>query len=340
MVHFIELNGDQSRETVNTRQRFQAWSNAVTREHGYRGSMVWERSKGHEYLFRVYYDQAGKRRHKALGRRSEDTEATKAAFDAERAAAHESRQKLDETMARQAAVNRALGLGRVPVLAARILRLLSEKRLLGHGLRVVGTNALFAYEAAAGVHLASDIMTTGDLDLLVDTRTGISFIGEAAMDPEGLIGLMRKADRSFRRSNQQFRAENDDGYMVDLITPMRNPPWAVPAVPRGEPDLSAAEIEGLTWLENAPTLEQICVDERGQPLVMKTVDPRVFAIHKHWVAERPERDPLKRRRDALQAKAAFDLTRTYLVHLSFQPADLRMLPKKVMSKALSDLGKS
>jgi hypothetical protein len=53
-------------------------------------------------------------------------------------------------MVRQAAVNRALGLGRVPLMNARIIRALDKSGLLGAGIRVVGTNAIYAYEAIAG----------------------------------------------------------------------------------------------------------------------------------------------------------------------------------------------
>ena len=338
-MEFLELNGDQSRETINARQRYQAWRNARTRELGYKGSMVWEKSRGHEYLFRVYYDETGKRRQKTLGRRSPETEETKDRFERDRTDAQQSRRRLDAVMEQQAAVNRALGLGRVPSLTARILRLLDAQALLGRGLRVVGTNALFAYEASAGVLLASEITTTGDLDLLVDARTGIAFVGPEAKDPAGMIGLLRRADKSFRKSRQPFRAENDDGFMVDLIAPMRNPPWASSPPEGSATDLATAEIEGLTWLENAPAFEQTCIDERGQPLQMTAVDPRVFAIHKHWLSGRPDRDPLKRRRDAVQAQAVHDLTRRYLLHLAFDPDALRMLPRQVHDKAMSALAR-
>lgn len=339
-MEFLELNGDQSRETINTRQRYQAWRNARARERGYKGSMVWEKSRGHEYLFRVYYDEAGKRRQKTLGRRSRETEETKDRFDRERTDARERRRKTDAVMEQQAAVNRALGLGRVPLLTARILRLLDAQGLLGGGLRVVGTNALFAYEASVGVMLASEIMTTGDLDPLVDARTGIALVAPEAMDPAGVIGLLWRADKSFRKSQQPFRAENDDGFMVDLIAPMRNPPWASSPHRGSATDFGAAEIEGLTWLENAPTFEQTCIDDRGQPLQITAVDPRVFAIHKHWLSGRPDRDPVKRRRDAVQAQAVHDLTRRYLLHLPFDPDALRMLPRQVHDKAISALAKT
>ena len=69
-----------------------------------------------------------------------------------------------------------------------------------------------------------------------------------------------------------------------------------------------------------------------------TVDPRVFAIHKHWIANRPDRDPLKRRRDAEQAVTVAALTRRYLGHLPFEASDLLMLPRAVVAEAMAGIG--
>src|SRR5262245_3518801 len=121
MAQFLELNSDQRRELINTRQRYQAWRNAADRERGYRGSMVWEETKGTQYLLRSYYDEKGSRRQKSLGKRAPDTELVKQRFDSERKEAVGGRKSLDTILERQAGVNRALGLGRVPLIAAKIL---------------------------------------------------------------------------------------------------------------------------------------------------------------------------------------------------------------------------
>lgn len=44
----------------------------------------------------------------------------------------------------QAAINRAVKLGRVPLVGARIIRAIDDAGLLGNGIRVVGTNAIYA----------------------------------------------------------------------------------------------------------------------------------------------------------------------------------------------------
>jgi len=335
MLAFSEFNNDQRREAVNTRQRFQAWQNAIQRQRGYRGSMVWGETAGEEYLLRSYYDEHGRRRQKSLGRRTAETEALKATFETEREEATKSRKSLDEVLRRQAAINRALGLGRVPSLPARILRALDARGLLGRGLRVVGTNALYAYEAVCAVFLDAGLTATEDIDFLLDARSRLFLIADDDIAPDSLLQILKNVDRSFRRTRQSFRAENDEGYLVDLIKPVTDPPWRAgrSKVGAGE-DLEAGEIEGLVWLENAPTFEQIVIDERGTPLRIVAPDPRAFAIHKYWVSTQPSRSPLKKTRDRDQAFAVARLLRSYMAHIPFVSEDLRYLPKDVSASAI------
>ncbi len=126
-----ELNSDQRRETINTQQRFLAWEDARRRVRDVRGSMVWSTSKGIEYLARSAYDKAGIRRQTSLGPRSPETERLKAEFERGRDDAHARFKEIDTVLTRQAAINRALGLGRVPLAAARVLRSLADAGAIG-----------------------------------------------------------------------------------------------------------------------------------------------------------------------------------------------------------------
>lgn len=337
MPDFVELNNDQRREVVNTRQRYQAWRAAADREYGFRGSMVWDESGGRRYLLRSFYNETGNRRQKSLGPESPETIEMKARFDRERMFAVNVRRNQDLVIERQAAINRVLGLGRVPTLTARILKLLDKRGLLGKGIRVVGTNALYAYEAACGVLLDPGLTTTEDIDLLLDTRKQLYLLGDPELPDESLLQLLKQADRSFAKTRQSFRARNDDGYMVDLIRPLPTPPWRTGSGRVGNTDdLEAAEIEGLAWLENAPSFEQVAIDDKGFPLRIVAADPRVFAVHKHWVSLQQGRDPVKRARDRAQARTTAALVRHYLPHLPFLPEELRMIPKDVLEAAFAD----
>jgi hypothetical protein len=208
---------------------------------------------------------------------------------------------------------------------------------LGSGIRVAGTNALYAYEAECGVVMSPEITATGDIDLLFDARRRLFLLADPELETLNLVGLLRLADRSFSRTRMSFRAQNDEGFFVDLIKPLRNPPWLAEKISIGDQSDLQAEIEGLAWLENAPVLEQIAIDERGYPLRMVAPDPRVFAIHKLWVSNRENRDQIKKRRDREQARAVAEMVRQYMLHLPFEMDALRMIPRDIAEAALRDL---
>src|SRR5579863_1132328 len=121
-----EFNNDQRREFVNTQQRFATWQDLRARVRAVRGSMTWLKSKGTEYLARSYYEKSGLRKQTSLGPRSAETESIKAEFERGRDEAKQRFQEIDAALDRQAAINRALGLGRVPLIGARIMRALEQ----------------------------------------------------------------------------------------------------------------------------------------------------------------------------------------------------------------------
>lgn len=334
-VQFQELDNDQRRERVNTQQRYAAWRDATVRARSYRGSLVWHEMKGEVYLVRSYYDASGNRRQKSEGKRGSGTETLKAEWDQGRAEAAERLKSIRDAVTRQSAINRAIGLARVPLVGARIIRAIDDAGLLGNGIRIVGTNAIYAYEAAAGVMVDPGITTTQDIDLLMDARRRLRIAASEAIPERTLIALLKQVDKSFERTAQSFRAGNKEGYLVDLIRPLRAPPWQQERERIGEAggELSSAAIDGLAWLESAPAFETVVTDERGGPLRIVTTDPRVFAAHKLWISRRPDRDPVKRRRDEAQAAVVGQIVARYLTNLPYGADELRMPPREVFDAA-------
>jgi hypothetical protein len=333
-VSYLELNPDQIREMVNAQQRYGALREVQARVRAHRGSMVWSSTKGHDYLMRVAYDRQGRRRQSSLGPRNAQTEQIKQEFEQGREDARQRLEALRASVQRQAILNRGLGLQRVPVLVARIVRALDDAGLLGAGIRILGTNALYAYEAQAGVHIDASLTATEDVDLLFDARMRLSFAIAEDLEEASLLKLLQRVDKSFERSNQRFRASNKDGFLVDLIKPLRNPPWTrEPATLSGDAnDLEAIEIHHLDWLENAPAFEAVAMDQRGEPVRIVTADPRVFVVHKLWLSRQEDREPAKARRDRAQAQVIGAINAQYL-HLPYDPAELRMLPKSLLDEA-------
>lgn len=309
------LSNQQRLHLVNTRQLYEGYLVALRHMDAYRYGLRWKTVRGVEYLFRPS-SRTGDGR--SLGRRSPETETVLAAFEQGRvdALAREAalRAKVDE----QARLNKALRLGRVPHVVSRILRQLDAQGLLGDFL-VLGTQALYAYEAEAGVQFLLELLASGDVDLLYDTRKHLT-LASAKLDREGLLGLLKKADRSFEPLLKRgFRAANGDGFMVDLIVAPR-PMHETQPITFAADDLVAAEVPGLQWLVNSPKLAAVAVDETGWPVPMRVPDPRAFALHKAWLCGQPGREPLKRQRDLAQARAVAAMVREHLPHLPFDEA--------------------
>ena len=102
----------------------------------------------------------------------------------------------------------------------RILRELDAAGLY-KSFTVLGTQALFGYEAAGGVQFLIELLASGDIDLLYDPRQKMTLVS-SKLDGQGLLGLLKRADRSFECIRKRgFRAANAGQFMVDLIVPPR-----------------------------------------------------------------------------------------------------------------------
>ena len=181
----------------------------------------------------------------------------------------------------------------MPSIAVAILNRLADAELSPY-FRVVGTHALYAYEAAAGVHFASQVTTTRDIDLLWDTRKRVAFAQTLAKDSPSMLAALQKVDKTFQiPPDQKYTAINQNGYEVDILRRMAK-----------EDDLL-----------NAPAFSEIVVAENGTMARMHTLHPAAFVQFKRWLVKQPDRDPVKRRRDALQADAVEWVLQERLPHL-------------------------
>ena len=199
---------------------------------------------------------------------------------------------------------------------ARIIRAIDEAGLLGKGIRVVGTHALYAYEAEGGAHFLIELLASGDVDLLYDGRQKLTVVSDK-LDGNGLLGLLKNADKTFEcvRENS-YRAANAGQFMVDLVTAPRGI-QAAENITFADSDLVAVEVPGLQWLLNSPKLDTVAIDEDGWPVPMRVPDPRAFALHKAWLSGLPLREPIKKPRDFEQARVVAQLVQANMPHLSF-----------------------
>jgi hypothetical protein len=317
-MKFAELSNEQRRQLIDAQQAFAAWRPAAS-ELDKLGTLRSQASKGRRYLYEVH----GSVR-RSLGRETPELRRQKARHDAHRATLKKTVRALEKRLDDMAPVNRALGLGRIPTIAARILRALDREGLLGTHVIVAGTNALYAYEAATGTLLPTEHVATGDADLPWDTKQSL-LLAATGMRREGLMGILRRVDRSFV-ANYGFNATNNEGYVVDLLCPETDDITTMNA----GADLEAVPMPGIEWLLRAPQFEQTIIGGDGKPLRIAVPDPRAFALHKLWVSRRDNRDPLKRPRDVMHARIVASLIRTYL-RLPFTAKDMPWLSKELRS---------
>ncbi len=157
---------------------------------------------------------------------------------------------------------------------------------------------------------------------MLDAGSGLKLAEEART--RGFLGILRSVDKSFSIIGRRgFRAVNMKGFMVDLLRPPGE--GIMPSIGLGK-DLVAQPIEGLQWLATAPKMTQVAIAGNGFPVRMVVPDPRVFALHKIWLSVRPDRSPLKRKRDLRQGEAVAQLALQYL-DLSFDDPALSSLPR-------------
>ena len=324
MMKFNELSGRSIRDRVDMIQLWEAWAEAQDRQnHSFRGSMAWEKRNGKEYL---YNRKSGIG--KSLGVRTEKTEKIYADFNEGKKTNTLRLKSLSIEMEKQAKIIRALGIGRLPLMASRILRAL-QINTAGNNMRVVGTNALYCYEALAGVALNQDILATGDIDLLTDDENKLELL---ALDSE-ISSLTRfvqaKIDKSFRqRKPGDFLLVNDNGYRIEFIRLLPSP---VSGRMPGSESFEAGVIQpvpitGLQWLINAPAIDAVVLDKRGFPVSMRCPDPRYLALHKAWLAKRENFDSYRKKCDYEQAMVLFQLLEEKLLHLPFDAILKAKLP--------------
>jgi hypothetical protein len=317
-TNFVELTNEQRRQLIDAQQVFSVWRPAA-HELATMGTLTTLTSKGRPYV----YENHGSVR-KSLGRATPQLLLKKQQHATRRKALQTRVKALWKRIENMAPVNQALRLGNMRRIAARVLRELDREGLLGSHVIVAGTNALHAYEVAAGVMIGQEHVATTDADLVWDTSQSL-LLAATGIRREGLMGILRRVDRSFV-AHYGFNATNDDGFIVDLLCPETDDFVTM----NRKSDLEATPMQGIDWLLAAPRFEQIIVADDGFPLRLVVPEPRTFALHKLWVSNRGDRSAVKRPRDVGHAAIVAELAQTYLAK-KFITKDMPWLSKELKS---------
>ena len=310
-----ERPADATRQYIDAVATFEAYEDALAEAAKVRGGMYWHKgpvsAPDEAYLVRTSASGS----EKSLGRRSPETEAMYASFRQRKEMAAERRDGLKASLLKQKRMNRALRVGRVAPIIVDILNRLAATRL-GEHFRVVGTHALYAYESAAGMTFEDDAVATRDIDLLWDVRKRVAFATALSKVDVSMLGVLQKVDPTFRiRDSQKYTAVNKDGFEVDIIRRVQvaDDPHPI-RLSDEDDDFWVAQAPRAQELLDSAQFSAVIVATNGAMARMNTLEPMAFVRFKQWMSALPERDPLKRRRDALQAKAVDEVVQEYLPH--------------------------
>lgn len=311
-LHFTELQEQQKRQFLDAESLHRTLQLTEEEAWRHRGSMFWREQGGRTYLIKLSPES----KQRSLGPLSEQTREIHDKFMSRKSQLESRLRDLRAQSETARRLNRALRVGRTPDILVDVLNVLSRARVAEHFL-LVGTNALYAYETAAGVRFPQDVMETRDADFLFDTSRRAQFLSVMQGRGESFIDLLRRADKTFERHPQDnYTAVNSRGYEVDLLR--RFPP---PELETSEHPLRMTEAEDDLWAVRAstgqrlltvPRFSQVVVGTNGAMAVMNTVHPLAFARIKGQLAQDSHREPLKAKKDAQQAIMVEELVREYL----------------------------
>jgi nucleotidyltransferase-like protein len=315
----IDIGESARRQYINASTLFTAYEEARDKAAKYRGGMYW---KTHtrtriDYLVRTKTDNS----QKVIGPRSTKTEEIFNIFNSTKKDVESRLQNLIEELERQRRFNRAAIVGRAPQILVELLNTFSRYGIAEH-FKVIGTHALYAYEAAAGVRIEKEsALETKDVDLLWSIDKKIKFQTQMKHNESSMIALLKKVDKTFEiRDDQRHTAVSDTGFEVDIIrriTPDEGPETR-PNPSRmtdDEDDFLAVKASTAGALENAPTFSSVIVSSSGYMARMNTVSPIEFVKVKKNLSMLQDREPMKRSRDQLQASIVEQLVNEYLPNL-------------------------
>ncbi|RQY36783.1 hypothetical protein DF113_24575 [Burkholderia stagnalis] len=301
MLNYLSLPDNAARQAIDSATVFEEFCRTKAEALKFTGGMYWKSQGPYEYLVKTF---AGNRQ-KRIGPRSPETEQAYEAFSSRKAETEARMTDLQAAVVEAERLNRALRVGRVPAIVVNVLRAIDKAGLSSY-FTVVGTHALYAYEAAAGVRIAQGVMAPQDVDVLGDAQRHVCFLTDIERPDVSMLSILQRVDKSFRhKDDHRETAINSKGIEVDFLRrPQRDSAPHPSRLFAYEEDQWRAQIPA-----SAPKFEQVVVATTGKMARMSTIDPRVFIGYKTWMANAAEnRDPCVRRRDQLQA----DIVRTLM----------------------------
>jgi hypothetical protein len=298
-MDYLPLADNAARQFIDSATVFDEYTRVQAQARKFSGGMYWKQHGGYEYLVRTQPDN----RQSRVGPRSAETEKVFEEFTKRKLASQARLKSLRDALKDAERLNKALKVGRVPALVLGVLQALEDAGLGEHFI-VVGTHALYAYEAAASVRIVQGALATQDVDLLWDARKRVRFITDLGKLDVSVLQVLQRADPTFQRKEMQNEtAINARGFEVDFLRRQAEEGDPHPfRFSDDENDIWPVQAVRASVLTSAPRFEHLVVSATGRMAMMRTVSPETFVAFKRWMAAKATaREEAKRRRDIRQA---------------------------------------
>jgi hypothetical protein len=314
------FNDEQLRLAANLRQYYEACCDSERALRQFVGYLSWKTIGGRDYLYRT--DSRG--HGTSLGPRSPGTEHQFAKLKGDRKDAADRVRAQAEQLKVAGAMYRTLRLPAIASAAAEVLREADRRRMLGEQLIVVGTSAMVAYEFEAGERFATGLDATEDFDLAWAVVTGETVLVTGKLQSP-VLSMLKAVDSTYVvNSERPFQARNRAAYEVKVLAA----PSVMKTYPPAEP-LRPVRMPELEWLLEGRRVDQVVCGRDGTPARIVAPDPRWFALHKCWLADKPTRSRSKAPKDRRQGEALLRAVQERLPHYPIDDAFVRALPNEL-----------
>jgi len=305
------FSDEQARALVNLHPRYEALIEAERELARLPYNLVRKRVGEREYLYEAI-DRLNNG--KSLGPMTPELEQRLAEYRATKRDLQDRRNNALELVRESGRMARPLRLPMLSSAAGEVLRELDRRGLLGTALLVVGTSCLPAYSLEAGGTIAEAPDETEDFDL--------AWVADEPSEEAALWAALKAVDPTFTvNTEREFQARNAKAYEVELlVAPSRAATMHGLERPRPVP------LPEQEWLLPGRRVDQVVPCRDGTAARLVVPDPRWFALHKLWLADKPSRNPLKRDKDRKQGIAILDAVSESMPHYPLDAEFARALP--------------
>lgn len=320
----MKLSSEQLRILENLAVGYDSWMQALRAAPQLSPWLMWKSRSGKDYLYEARNRRGDAR---SLGPRSAETEARYAEYEQRRIVRQTSLERANTVRAAMADTIRQYRSLRLPVIdamAGKVIRAADERGLLGSALLIVGTNTMAVYEIEARERFATGLDSTNDFDMTWAARAPLTYAVRAPSEAP-ILDMLKDVDDSFTPNYEKiFQARNADAYEVEILMA----PSVASSYPPAEP-LRPIPLPEQEWLLMGDPVSHVVLDRDAVPAKIVAPDPRWMALHKLWLADKKERNPLKVDKDRRQGALLLDAVRKYMPHYPLDESFLRQVPDEL-----------